>query len=86
MEKKINIRLCLGSSCYSRGNDKVLEKIKNYLRSHNLEDQVDFRGSLCCGKCSHGPNLEIDGQKFKAITEENIESILTLSLKQEDYS
>ena len=57
------IEICLGSSCFARGNAKNLEVIENYLQEHNLRDEVDvvLGCSLCQGRCNAGPNIAIDG-------------------------
>lgn len=69
MNSKIKIVICLGSSCYNRGNQHVLEAIKKYLSEHNLKDKVDFRGQLCSGNCAQGPVLHINGKTYKEIDE-----------------
>lgn len=75
-KNKTVLRICLGSSCYSRGNSKVLNRVKEYLDEHNLEDQVDFRGELCSGNCARGPVFTINGQVFEQVDEHNIVRIL----------
>ena len=37
------MQICLGSSCFSRGNKDVAVFIKEYLKKHHLEDKVVFR-------------------------------------------
>ena len=76
METKTKIILCLGSSCYSRGNYKVLEVIKQYLHDHQLKEQVDFRGQLCSGNCSNGPVLHLNGTMYTEIDENKALKIL----------
>ncbi|MEN9443901.1 MAG: hypothetical protein RIS47_791 [Bacteroidota bacterium] len=70
------IIICLGSSCFSRGNETVLALIKKYLKDHYLTDRVDFRGELCSCQCTHGPNIKVNGEIIHDIHEDNIESIL----------
>jgi len=76
MASKTKIIICLGSSCYSRGNHKVLEVIKQYLHDHQLKDQVDFRGQLCSGNCSHGPVLHMNDTMYEEIDENKALKIL----------
>lgn len=76
MSTETDITICLGSSCFSRGNRHTLELIKSYLKEHGLEDKVFFRGDLCDGLCEHGPILKIDGKVYKHVTSENIYEIL----------
>ena len=48
---KRQIRICLGSSCFSRGNNTNLGAIKKYLSENNLEAEIDFCGHLCEELC-----------------------------------
>lgn len=70
------MQICMGSSCFSRGNKDVVMFIKDYLRTNHLEDRVDFKGARCMGHCSNGPNLIIDGVSAEGVTLSKIESIL----------
>ena len=54
------IKICLGSSCYSRGNNVHLEVIKKYIAENHLEAEISFSGHLCEELCSSGPILRID--------------------------
>jgi len=76
MARKIEMQICLGSSCFSRGNKDVVMFIKDYLRSNHLEDRVVFRGARCMGHCSNGPNLIINGVQTEGVTLGRIEGIL----------
>ncbi len=61
MQKK-QIVICLGSSCYRRGNKEVLEMVKNWLKENDLEKHTVFKGELCTGNCDKGPVIKIDGE------------------------
>ena len=76
MKDKTKLILCLGSSCYSRGNQYVLEIVKQYIKDHNLKEQIDFRGQLCTGNCSNGPVLKINDMIFKNVDKNSILKIL----------
>jgi NADH:ubiquinone oxidoreductase subunit E len=78
MKKKIVI--CMGSSCFSRGNDQHLEIIEQYLTEQNLHDRVDLRGSRCEGRCDHGPILKIDDKVFAHMNRDDIVKILRENL------
>lgn len=53
--------VCLGSSCFARGNAQNLSALETYLKSHKLSNSVHIRGSLCLDECKQGPNLTICG-------------------------
>jgi len=80
-DAKIQIVICLGSSCFSRGNRETLEVIKEYLKSNNIEDKVAFKGQLCSESCNKGPVIWIDNQKYEAVTPTNVLPILNTVFK-----
>lgn len=73
---RIKIILCLGSSCFARGNQELIAAIRSYLVKNQLEDRVDFKGDHCFGSCAEGPNLQIDSRLFQKISKENIDRVL----------
>lgn len=80
MARRIEMQICLGSSCFSRGNKEVVMFIKEYLKSNHLEDRVVFKGARCMGLCSNGPNLRINGEAVEGVTLSKIEGILEKEL------
>lgn len=76
MEKKIEIAICLGSSCFSRGNKEVLKIIETFIENHNLKERVYFHGAHCFGNCNQGPMLKIDDKLFEMVDSSNIHMIL----------
>jgi NADH:ubiquinone oxidoreductase subunit E len=82
MNKKTEIRLCLGSSCFPRGNDNNLEIIRNYIEENRIMERVDFRGHLCVDKCKTGPNVSIDGKTYSELTSESLIEILDSYFKK----
>jgi NADH:ubiquinone oxidoreductase subunit E len=83
MNEKTNIVICLGSSCYRRGNQQILEIVKDYLQENYLKSKVDFRGQLCSGNCAHGPVIKINGKMYKEIDEASVVKILDSYFKPE---
>jgi NADH:ubiquinone oxidoreductase subunit E len=76
MVRRIEMQICLGSSCFSRGNKDVVMFIREYLRKNHLDDKVIFKGARCMGSCSNGPNLNINGVTIEGVTLSKIEAIL----------
>lgn len=70
------MHICLGSSCFSRGNKEVVLFIKEYLKKNHLEDKVTFKGARCFGHCSEGPVLVINNRIIEKINISQIEKIL----------
>lgn len=75
-EQQVEITICMGSSCFSRGNKKTLQIIQDYLKETGRIDQVTFKGSHCFGNCENGPVLKLNQTQFSQVTEINIITIL----------
>ena len=76
---KTKIVICMGSSCFARGNAKSLEAVEAFLKKHELGAEVELSGSLCEGNCGKGPNIAIGGKLF-SVGEKNLEKILEREL------
>ncbi len=77
--KENRIVICMGSSCFSRGNSLNLELIREHLRQAGISARVELSGQLCQERCSEGPNLMINGRLCTGI------SRLTLPLSLEEH-
>jgi NADH:ubiquinone oxidoreductase subunit E len=80
MAHRVEMHICLGSSCFSRGNKDVVMFIREYLKKNHLDDKVIFKGARCMGHCSNGPNLNINGITLEGVTLSKIEAILEKEL------
>ena len=70
------IKICMGSSCFSRGNRQTLHLIQLYLKEHQLDRDVILKGNHCFGECSEGPQVKIGSKVYEEVTSENILEIL----------
>lgn len=75
----MTIELCMGSSCFARGNARLLERLEAFLSDHETAD-VHLVGHLCMGECSQGPNIRIDGKLIQQSGSDHIISLIEDSL------
>ena len=76
MAEKLEIIICMGSSCFARGNAQNLEFIENYIKENKLEAHIILAGSRCENKCAEGPNIIVNGIEYKQVNETIIKEIL----------
>lgn len=58
------IQICMGSSCFSRGNALNAELIHRLLETEYLDGDwhlAGLSGTLCEGRCKDGPIIVVDG-------------------------
>lgn len=82
--QRTEIRICLGSSCFARGNQNLVHQIKDFLRRKQLEDQVVFKGARCFNACKNGPVMQIGDRLFDHLDQRNIEELLISELTTHD--
>ena len=73
-----SITLCMGSSCFARGNEKNLAFCEKFLAQRGLKDEVDvvLGASLCTGNCADGPVVIVDDKTYKHVDEGVMKDIL----------
>lgn len=72
----IEIKVCMGSACFAKGNLDNLEYIKEYIKENDLEADVKIVGALCENKCSDGPRININGKEYVNVTQDEIRETL----------
>ena len=70
------IKVCMGSACFAKGNLENLEYIRQYIDDNNLDTEVQIVGALCENKCANGPRIIVDGVEYQKITREEISNLL----------
>lgn len=75
---KPKITICMGSSCFARGNERNLAVCEEFLQSRGLKEDVDLElaGSLCTGNCANGPVVIIDGKVHTRVDRELMRELL----------
>lgn len=73
---KKEVVICLGSSCFARGNKQLVKIVNDYLRDRNLLNEVRFHGERCFGQCSLGPSLKLDGILKERLDEDTVVDVL----------
>jgi NADH:ubiquinone oxidoreductase subunit E len=74
--KKKEVVICLGSSCFARGNKHLVKVVNDYLRDRNLLNEVRFHGERCFGQCAVGPSIKLDSNLAERLDEESVVALL----------
>ena len=78
---KYPISVCLGTACYVRGAEKVLEELQRQLDIKTGETTLDGLFSLnslrCVGACGLAPVISIAGKVYARVSPEKIKKILS---------
>lgn len=74
------ISVCMGTACFVKGADKILNEFKNRLNikdGNSTEDGMFTIDTLrCVGACGLAPVVIVDGQVFGRVKVEDVENII----------
>ena len=77
---EVNISVCLGTACYVKGSQKILDKITEILGIEPGECTSDGRFSLeacrCIGACGLAPVMTVNDEVFGKLVPEDVPGIL----------
>lgn len=77
---KYNISVCLGTACYVKGSDKILEKVCETLGISSDECTADGKFSItpcrCIGACGLAPVMTINDDVYGRLTPDMVPGIL----------
>lgn len=70
------IKICMGSACFAKGNQENLQYIKNFIDENNLNAEITIIGALCENRCEIGPRIYIDEKEYTKVTTAELSVIL----------
>lgn len=77
---KHTISVCMGTACFVKGADKIMERLKEKLNIESNEITEDGLFTLkdirCVGACGLAPVMMIDDKVYGRVKEEELDSIL----------
>lgn len=74
----MDIKICVGSSCYLKGAGKIAQTCEEHIKENGLESEISLSGSFCAGKCNReGVTVTVDGKVFLGITPETFDNFFT---------
>ena len=66
------VQVCVGSSCYLKGSQEIVDLLESAVAEHGLEEDVVLSGSFCIGKCNRvGVTVQVNDDIHVGITRDN---------------
>ena len=75
---KVKMVICIGSSCFARGNAENVKITEEFLAKRGLSDEVDIdlSGGLCTGNCADGPIVIVNDKVYRHVERGVMQDIL----------
>ena len=75
------VQVCVGSSCYLKGSQEIVDRMQRIIDEKHLEDEVVLVGSFCIGKCNRvGVTVQVNDDVHVGITKENFKEFFTKNI------
>ena len=79
----VKVTICMGSSCFSRGNNQNLEAVREWLTANGKTAEVELKGCRCGGLCGDGPNVWINEVCHSDVTPDSVPGLLAAAFSEE---
>ncbi|HEY9069305.1 MAG TPA: NADH-dependent [FeFe] hydrogenase, group A6 [Candidatus Ozemobacteraceae bacterium] len=79
---KLKITVCVGTSCYVKGSQTLLQKLVKHLEEQGLTSAVDVQASFCHERCDRGPTVVIGDRVIEKCTLETAIQTVTKMLSR----
>ncbi len=73
----IEITVCIGSSCHTKGAYLVVERFQEIIREQGLEDRILLKGSFCLGKCASGTTVRVGDNYFTSVESKDVDKLIS---------
>lgn len=85
---KYNISVCLGTACFVKGSQALLDRLKERLKIEEGETTPDGKFSIdatrCVGACGLAPVFTINNEVYGKATVKKLDEVLDEYMKKED--
>jgi len=77
---KYKINVCLGTACFVKGSDRVMDELKRYLCIDDGESTKDMKYSLgglrCVGACSLAPVVTVNDKVYASVSNKMVPDLI----------
>ncbi len=71
-DPQVQVKVCLGTSCFLRGSQKLLQQLFKELTREQLEESVSVQASFCHERCDRGPTVTVNDEMLEKCTLERL--------------
>ena len=84
---KYNIAICLGTACFVKGSEKIMDRAKERLKIEPGDTTADGMFSLeetrCIGECGLAPVFTVNGEIYGTATVQKLDQVIDEIIEKE---
>ena len=85
---KFNIAVCLGTACFVKGSEKIMDRLKERLQIEPGETTKDGKFSIeetrCVGACGLAPVFTVNGEVYGKATVKKLDKVLDELMSEDE--
>ncbi len=85
---KYNIAVCLGTACFVKGSQKIMDRLQERLKIEPGQTTEDGKFSIeetrCVGACGLAPVFTVNGEVYGKATVKKLDEVIDELLEKED--
>lgn len=63
----LTVTVCVGSSCFVRGSERLAEALGRLVQERNLDARVELTGAFCMDQCSMGVSVSVNDRTYRCV-------------------
>ncbi len=81
----VTVEVCIGSACYVRGSNHVVDDLKTMIKEEGWEEKVALKGSFCMKACQNhiGLGIKVNGKQLEGITLQNAKEMIRQEVQKD---
>jgi NADH-quinone oxidoreductase subunit G len=65
---KVSVQVCVGTSCYLRGSQQLLQSVLKHIDDQKLKADVSVEATFCFEHCDRGPTVSVNDKVLHKCT------------------
>jgi NADH:ubiquinone oxidoreductase subunit E len=72
----LQIKVCVGSSCYLQGSYEVIKALQAVIDELGIQDAVELQAGFCLGRCTQGVVMQVGERILLGVTPEQVREVV----------
>ncbi len=74
---KIELAVCVGSSCHLKGSRQLIDALRQQIEDAHLQEKIELKAAFCLGPCAcDGVSVKVGGKVVSGLTPEKAKSFI----------
>ncbi|MFP4053076.1 MAG: [FeFe] hydrogenase, group A [Phycisphaerae bacterium] len=77
----LSVRVCVGTNCFVKGSQELLQELMRFVSDEGLAEAVDVKATFCLERCGEGPSVAVGDDVMTGCDFEKVRQAVLEKLK-----